>query len=126
MRQAEPAQPSLPFGELPADAGRGSLDIARAGRVNRWLHLVREVLPGMSAECNWSISQDHCFMRVCLDASLGRPWDTVVKRPAIKHLSTGQLEAVIAVAESIVTTPSILTELNRQSIRMRQGGAPDR
>ncbi|MGI4951096.1 MAG: hypothetical protein ACRYGM_04770, partial [Janthinobacterium lividum] len=40
----------------------------------RWLELTRRVLPGMAAAEGWPICRDHCFMRVCLDNAMGRPW----------------------------------------------------
>jgi hypothetical protein len=88
--------------------------------IARWLDLTRNVLPGMAASCRWPISNDHCFMRVCLDASLGAPWHTRVKRPATRHLTITQLKAAIAVAEGINAEPHTLDALNRRSIRWRQ------
>jgi hypothetical protein len=85
----------------------------------RWLALTREVLPGMAAAERWPIRLDHCFMRVCLDATLGRPWHEVVRRPAIRHLTDAQLAAAIAVAERLRADPASLPALNRQSLRMR-------
>ncbi len=58
-------------------------------------------------------------MRVCLDTALGAPWHTVVHRPAIKHISDGQLIAAISVARSLVEAPQTLRLLNSQSIRWR-------
>ena len=92
----------------------------RAALVGQWLILMRDVMPGMAAACRWPISNDHCFMRVCLDAVMGVPWHTVVKRPAIRHLTSEQLRAAIAVAEAIVREPATLGAFNRQSIRWRQ------
>ncbi len=92
----------------------------RAALVARWMTIVRDVLPTMAKRCDWPISQDHCFMRVCLDTALGAPWHTLVKRPAIRHLSDAQLSAAIAVAEAIVHAPETLDDLNLQSIRWRK------
>lgn len=88
--------------------------------VVRWLELTRTILPGMAAPCRWPIRNDHCFMRVCLDAALGAPWHTVIQRPAIRHLTLVQLAAAIAIAEAVIATPEILVDLNRQSLRWRQ------
>jgi hypothetical protein len=85
----------------------------------RWLALTREILPGMAAAGRWPIRLDHCFMRVCLDAAIGRPWHEAVRRPAIRHLTGAQLAAAIAVAERIRADPASLPALNRQSLRMR-------
>ena len=92
----------------------------RAALVARWLVLVRDVLPGMAEQCRWPILADHCFMRVCLDMSLGAPWHTIVKRPAIRNLTNEQLEAAIGVAEGLVHAPDTLSALNRQSIAWRR------
>jgi hypothetical protein len=88
--------------------------------VAHWLELTRERLPGLAEPCRWPISQDHCFMRVCLDTALGAPWHSIIQRPAIRHLTIAQLEAAIAVAEAVIAAPETLEALNRQSIRWRQ------
>ena len=92
---------------------------ACAALVDRWLGLTRTVLPGMAAERRWPIRLDHCFMRVCLDAALGVRWDTVVRRPAIRHLSDAQLRRAVAQAEAIVAEPGLLLRLNADSLRLR-------
>jgi hypothetical protein len=92
----------------------------RTELVARWNELVRKVLPGLAAQYRWPISQDHCFMRVCLDTALGAPWHTVIRRPAIRHLSDDQLAVAIAVAEALQPAPETLDALNRQSIRWRK------
>ena len=73
----------------------------------------------MAAERNWPIRLDHCFKRVCLDAAIGARWDTVVRRPAIRHLSLPQLAAAVGQAERIVADPALLLPLNRTSLRLR-------
>lgn len=92
----------------------------RAMLVERWMKLTQDVLPAMAARCGWPISQDHCFMRVCLDTAVGAPWHTIVKRPAIRYLSLERLVAAIAVAEALVSAPEKLAALNAQSIRWRR------
>jgi hypothetical protein len=93
--------------------------------VSKWMLLVGKTLPAMAKSCGWPISQDHCFMRVCLDTSLGAPWHIIVQRPAIKHLTNAQLAAAIAVGEGLLHSPAMLDALNRQSINWRRlaGGA---
>ena len=93
------------------------------GRVHlteRWFALVRHVLPGMAAADHWPIRADHCFMRVCLDVSLGAAWPGVVRAPAYRHLSDAQLAEAIALAERVVTIPDTLSALNARSLGMRQ------
>ena len=77
------------------------------------------VLPGMATAQSWPIRLDHCFMRVCLDAAIGRPWHEAVRRPAVRHLSDAQLTAAVAVAERIAREPACLPALNEASLRLR-------
>lgn len=91
----------------------------RAALLYRWLALTRTVLPGMAGPQRWPIRLDHCFMRVCLDAALGRRWDDVVRRPAVRNLTNVQLAAAIGVAERIAAEPALLPGLNVASLRMR-------
>jgi hypothetical protein len=86
----------------------------------RWLELTRRVLPGMAAAQGWPIRWDHCFMRVCLDNALGRPWHEAVRRPAIRWLELHQLQAAVAVAEGIAADPRKLPELNDASLAWRR------
>jgi hypothetical protein len=105
-------QPLLPF--MPQDPSE------REELVTRWTVLVQEILPSMAKCHQWPMTEDHCFMRICLDGALGAPWHTIVRRPAIRHLSDQQLSEAIAVAESVIRSPPILDELNRQSISWRK------
>jgi len=88
--------------------------------VGRWLALTRQTLPDMAQAARWPIRFDHCFMRVCLDHAIGQPWHERVRRPAIRHLTDGQLLAALAVAERIAAEPSILPALNEQSLAWRR------
>ncbi len=58
-------------------------------------------------------------MRVCLDDALSVRWDTVVQRPAIRHLTDAQLAAAVATARRIADDPALLPDLNNASLRMR-------
>ena len=73
----------------------------------------------MAAAHRWPIRLDHCFMRVCLDHAIGRRWDELVPRPAIRHLTDEQLARAIATAEAICQDPALLRPLNAASLRMR-------
>jgi hypothetical protein len=88
--------------------------------LQRWHLLMNEILPHIAKQNNWPILQNHCFMRVCLDTSLGAPWYNFVRQPASRHMTDTQFQAAIAVAEQIVETPTLLPELNRQSIERRK------
>ncbi len=98
--------------------GRTSPD-PRTDLVARWFALTREVLPGMAARNGWPIHEDHCFMRVCLDVSLGAPWPSVVRAPAYLTMSDAQLAAAVTVAEGIAAAPDTLPTLNERSLRAR-------
>jgi hypothetical protein len=94
-------------------------DPDREALLARWLELTRQVLPGMAVVERWPIRLDHCFMRVCLDTALGRPWHELVRRPAVRHLSAEQLARAVAVAESVRCQPARLPGLNQESLRRR-------
>ena len=106
-----PTPPVLPLAG--ADIDR------RAALLERWTLLTGTVLPAMAARHDWPIRLDHCFKRVCLDAALGARWDTLVRRPAYRHLDLSQLAAAVSQAEAIVALPSLLPHLNRASLRLR-------
>ena len=107
--------PLLPGLELAGEAGAERRHLAL-----RWLELTRRVLPGMAAAEGWPIRWDHCFMRVCLDNALGRPWHEAVRRPAIRWLELHQLRAAVEVAEGIAADPRTLPGLNDASLAWRQ------
>ena len=92
---------------------------SRDALLDRWKRLTRDILPGMAAGQRWPIRLDHCFMRVCLDTALGARWDTLVRRPAIRHLSDAQLGRAVAQAEAIVARPDLLPQMNLASLHMR-------
>ncbi len=95
------------------------VDPHRLALLARWTLLTGTVLPAMAREQGWPITHDHCFMRVCLDTSLGARWDTLVRRPAIRHLDLSQLAAAVAQAERVAREPLLLPALNRDSLRLR-------
>lgn len=99
-------------------SGQGSVTV-REQLLARWLDLTRRVLPDMAPGAGWPIRFDHCFMRVCLDHAIGRPWHEQIGRPAIRHLTDQQLKVAIAVAELIAAEPARLPPLNRQSLAWR-------
>ena len=99
-------------------------EASRAKLVARWLELTRQRLPAMAAQQGWPIRLDHCFMRVCLDASYGRPWHEVIARPAIRHASDADLARAVAIAEGMVREPWTLPGLNTASLRLRGKAGP--
>ena len=74
----------------------------------------------MAAEERWPIRYDHCFMRVFLDHAIGARWDSVVPRPAVRHMPEEALGRAVAAAERVVRQPGLLPELNAQSLAFRQ------
>ena len=108
---------------------RPPLDLAVMLR-DRYLHLTRHALPAAArtsaaAGDPWPVHFDHCFMRIVLDNLFGCRWDTVLNRrlgPAYRQLSTGQLAAGIALAESMLTRgANRVRELNDRSLLLRTG-----
>ena len=97
---------------------------ARAALLGQWQHLTRVALPAMAAAHRWPIRNDHCFMRVCLDAAVQARWDTVVRRPATHNLTDAQLAAAVLTAARIVEDPQALWALNRASLEFRKLQAP--
>lgn len=92
----------------------------------QWTSLYRERLPALAKERNpvqnsWPVHLDHCFARIILDNSVGidRPWTEVVKQPAVKNMSVGQLREAIELAEQIATGQINLADLNDESLRLR-------
>ena len=106
-----PTPPVLPLFGTGADR--------RAALLERWTLLTGTVLPAMAARHDWPIRLDHCFKRVCLDTALGARWDTLVRRPAHRHLDLSQLAAAVAQADAVVALPCLLPNLNRASLRLR-------
>ena len=107
-------------GLFPSDPNADSGGGPRAALVERWHLLTREILPAMAREEKWPIRFDHCFMRVCLDDAMGRPWTEVVRRPAIDQMSDAQLAAAVRSAEGIVEHPDTLPILNKRSLERRR------
>jgi hypothetical protein len=92
----------------------------RAALENRWKHLTNELLPAQAASRNWPISQNHCFQRVLLDHACGCVWyDVILSRPAYRHAPLGVLTKAIRTAEDCLNGAVDVSQLNRQSLKMR-------
>lgn len=74
-----------------------------------------------SAAPDWPVSADHCFLRIAYDNAVGARWDTIVARPAWRHLPLGELAAAIAILERILGEgrPALMT-LNAASLDYRR------
>jgi O-6-methylguanine DNA methyltransferase len=92
----------------------------------RWTHLYREHLPALAkardpGQKHWPVHLDHCFARIILDNVVGvdKPWTDVVKAPAVKNMSSDQLQAAITLGEQIATGKANLVELDERSLSLR-------
>ncbi len=89
-----------------------------------YLGLTGDVLPARAAasDADWPVVEDHCFRRIALDVAFGDEWyDHVDGRPAYEAMTADELRRAIAVAESMLDGPARVAELNRQSLRYREG-----
>lgn len=69
----------------------------------------------------WPVRLDHCFGRIILDAIIGidRPWREKIAAPAIRHMSTEQLEACVSMGRDMLSGKADLVELNQKSLILR-------
>lgn len=67
----------------------------------------------------WPIRADHCFLRIAYDNAVGAKWDTMVQPPAWRNLPEEELEAAVAVLETIGGVPT-LRRLNEVSLALRR------
>jgi hypothetical protein len=115
---------------LPLFAAQTGSDDARAALEADWLTLTRNTLPAIAAQrCvsdkasldkPWPVRNDHCFMRILLDAAYGRRWDDVLaSRPAYRHIDTGRLTKAIALGKAVAAGEADIWALNRQSLAWR-------
>lgn len=88
----------------------------------QYLTLVNHKLPALAKTYSLPIRLNHCFARVILDNLFGRCWYDVLDKsgkPAYKKLTDDQLIHAIAIAEEMLTNPSVVEEMNRNSLRWR-------
>jgi hypothetical protein len=78
----------------------------------------------------WPVRLDHCFGRIILDAVVGvdRPWREKLAAPAVRNMSTEQLEACVAMGRDMLSGKADLMQLNQKSLVLRgkggKGNAP--
>jgi len=90
---------------------------------DRWIRLIRVDLPHAAADrLEWPIRLDHCFARVILDTTCGRPWREVIPAPAWRRMPAPMLAEAVALAEAILANAVDLTALNARSLQMRGKG----
>ncbi|MEO0629182.1 MAG: hypothetical protein AAFY46_00460 [Planctomycetota bacterium] len=91
----------------------------------RYLDLVRLALPHRArsdAEHDWPITEDHCFMRIVLDAVFEGCWYDHLDRRLVgyKQLSDEQLVRAIEIAEALLEHgPTLADRLNERSLAWR-------
>lgn len=102
---------------------------------SRWTTLYKHTLPNLArssalSQPTWPVHLDHCFARIILDAIIGNstslrpdetptPWTAKLKSPAVRNMSTQQLESCIELGESIAEGKVDLEELDRLSLTAR-------
>lgn len=100
-----------------------------------WTTLYTHTLPSLArskdiSQPTWPVHLDHCFARIILDAVIGNstsvrpdetptPWTAKLKPPAVKNMSTAQLEACIELGEAIAEGKVNLVELDQRSLTVR-------
>lgn len=99
----------------------GDEDAAREAAVARYLHLTKDVMPGMAKAggTGWPVVNDHCFQRIVLDAVCGEVWYDHIPRPAYKHMTAAQASDAAALCEAVIAGTADLAALNRQSLGFR-------
>lgn len=97
----------------------------RAALEARWLHLTREVMPGLAAARGWPVRYDHCFQRILLDNACGDRWyDHVPRRPAYRHADEAILARAVALADGVIAAEIDLAALNARSLCWRSPNQP--
>ena len=88
----------------------------------RYLALVRELLPTAARAGRWRLVEDHCFGRVLLDDAVGACWYDVLdrRRTAFRQLDDGQRAGAVALAERLLVEGGpLLAELDDRSLAWR-------
>ena len=102
---------------------------------SRWTTVYARTLPSLArskapSQPTWPVHLDHCFARIILDAVIGNststrqdetptPWTAKLKSPAVKNMSTQQLEACTELGEAIAEGKIDLVELDQRSLTVR-------
>lgn len=112
---------------------------ASTGLREEWKELYVKRLPEAAkrrdaAQPAWPVHLDHCFGRIILDNVVGkgeRPWATMLKPPAVKNMTDGQLKDCIFLGNQILAGQADLVKLDGASLAARgkrqgQSGASKR
>jgi hypothetical protein len=91
-----------------------------------YMRLTSDMLPGMADPETWPITDDHCFMRVCLDNAFGDVWYGYVDdRPAYKSIEDSKLVKATSVAMHMYDySPHAVRRLNERSLYWRDEIGP--
>lgn len=92
-----------------------------------WKTMFQKTLPEAAtskspSQPKWPVHVDHCFARIILDKVVGKgksPWMTVIKSPAYKNMSEGQLNDAIKLGEDILSGHADLVDLDEESLIVR-------
>jgi len=86
-----------------------------------------EMLPGKADPETWPITDDHCFMRVCLDNAFGDVWYGYVDdRPAYRNIEDRKLVKATSLALHMYHySPHAVRRLNERSLYWRDEIGPD-
>jgi hypothetical protein len=63
---------------------------------------------------------NHCYLRIGLDAIFKTKWDTVIAKPAYKHLSEEKRKELLLLFNSYLNDKELLLAHNRQSLVYRK------
>lgn len=78
-------------------------------------------LPELLAEQYADLNFDnHCYLRIALDNTIGAKWDTKIPRPAYKHLSIKQLDKVLNLLRQYQMDKTVLLIHNQISLDYRK------
>ncbi|KAL8914018.1 MAG: hypothetical protein Q9171_001269 [Xanthocarpia ochracea] len=91
-----------------------------------WKLLYSKTLPSLAiskspAQKVWPVHLDHCFARIILDNAIGidGPWTNKLASPAMKNMTSEQLERCIALGNAIADGREILVDLDAISLELR-------
>ncbi len=85
----------------------------------RWFALTREEMPAIARQRGWPVHLDHCFQRILLDNTCGRPWREAIASPAYRNAPEELLRKAIALGEDAIAGKADLAQLNTRSLRLR-------
>lgn len=87
----------------------------------QYLLLINQQLPARAKQGDLPVRFNHCFARIVLDNLFGGCWYQFLSRkiPAYRQLDEAQMQAAIAIAQSMLQHPEKARLLNENSLRWR-------